>query len=176
MINLIKSKINALRKYFLENIFPLLLVLVSLTLNSCSEDDDGLGQYYEGSYVDEIFLEVKKDTAYVILEQLGIAPTIKEIVPYLIVDIPTLSDTINLDLMVSFGSYSQNPKVIKEVRESEDSVYIWYSTRSRNLKLLHKNSNVLGIETSPEIEYVSVDSVVIYKPVNKSVGFFSRRF
>ena len=176
MINLIKSKINALRKYFLENIFPLLLVLVSLTLNSCSEDDDWLGQYYEGSYVDEIFLGVEQDSVNIILEQLGITPQIKEIVPYLIVDIPTLSDTIKLNLLVSFGSYSQNPKVIKEIRESEDSIHIWYSTRGRNLKALQNNISILEVETSPKIEYVSVDSVVIYKPVDKFVKFFSRRY
>ena len=172
-----KANKNTLEK---ENpAFSLFIYLVVISIlfsfNSCSEENEGFGPYYEGTFSDEIFLGSKLDSVNIIIEQLGIIPKIKEVIPYSIAGDLSLSDSIKLKLLVSFGSNSKNPKVIEEIRESEDSIIVWYSTRSKYFKTLYKSSGLLEMETSPEIEYVSVDSVVIYKGVDKSVKFFSRR-
>ena len=141
---------------------------------SCSEETDGFGEYYEGSFNDEIVFNFSPDSSIIILEQLGIISKIKENVPYTIEDDQSLIDSIRIKMFVSYGSYNHNPIVIKQTSQNLDSVYVWYSTRNKYYKTLSKSNNITAIETSPKLEYVSVDSVVVYKAVNKYIKFFSR--
>ena len=159
----------------LKIFFSVLLIYALIFFNSCSGDNEGFGPYYEGSFIDEISFSSKLDTVNVIIEQLGITPKIKEVIPYSVVDDLSLSDSIKLKLLVSFGSYSQNPKVVKEVNELGDSTFVWYSTINRYKKTFSKISRLLEVETSPEVQYVSIDSIVIYKAGDKFVNLFSRR-
>lgn len=63
---------------------------------------------------------------------------------------------------------------MKDVKQISDTFYMWYSLRNKNSKILDKSNSITGVNTSPRISYVSVDSVVIYKKDNKTVNFFSR--
>ena len=157
-----------------KNIAPIFFAVVSLFFTSCSEDTDDFGEYYEGSFNDEVVFNFSPDSSIIILEQLGIISKIKENVPYTIEDDQSLIDSIRLKMFVSYGSYNQNPKVVKQTSQDNDSVYVWYSTRNKYYKTLSKSNNIAEVETSPKLEYVSVDSVVVYKAENKSIKFFSR--
>lgn len=150
------------------------VAVVSLLFSSCSEEIDGFGKYYEGTFSDEVVFNFLPDSSIIILEQIGIVSKIKENVPYAIEDDQSLIDSIRLKMYVSYGSYNQNPKVIKQTSQENDSVYVWYSTRGKNYKTLSKSNTIAEVETSPKLEYVSVDSIVIYKAENKFIKFFSR--
>jgi hypothetical protein len=155
-------------------IATLFFIAVSLFFSSCSEDADNFGEYYEGTFNDEVVFNFIPDTSIIILEQLGLISIIKEDVPYTIENDQSLIDSIKLKMFVSYGSYNQKPNVIKQTYQDNDSVYVWYSTRNKYFKALAKSNTVAGVETSPKLEYVSVDSVVIYKAENKFIEFISR--
>ncbi|WP_337873406.1 hypothetical protein [Ignavibacterium sp.] len=157
-----------------KKIATIFFAVVSLFFASCSEDTDGFGEYYEGTFSDEVVFNFIPDSSFIILEQLGIVSRIKENVPYSIEDDQSLIDSIKLKMFVSYGSYNQNPKVIKQTSQNNDSVYVWYSTRNKYYKTLSKSNTIAEVETSPKLEYVSVDSLVIYKAENKFIKFFSR--
>lgn len=148
--------------------------VVLFFFSSCSEETDGFGEYYEGTFSDEVVFNFIPDSSVIILEQLGIVSRIKENVPYSIEDDQSLIDSIKLKMFVSYGSYNQNPNVIKQTSQDNDSVYVWYSTRNKYYKTLSKSNTIAEVETSPKLEYVSVDSVVIYKAEKKFIKFFSR--
>ena len=168
---------NAYINLNLEKIYKtyatILVVAVLFLFSSCSEETDGFGEYYEGTFRDEVVFNFSPDSSIIILEQLGIISKIKEIVPYTIEDDQSLIDSIRLKMFVSYGSYSPNPTVIKQTSQDNDSVYVWYSTRNKYYKTLSKSNNITEVETSPKLEYVSVDSVVVYKAENKLIKFFS---
>lgn len=157
-----------------KTIATIFFAVVSLFFSSCSEETDSFGKYYEGTFRDKVVFNSIPDSSNIILEQLGIVSRIKENVPYTIENDRSLIDSIKLKMFVSYGSYNQNPNVIKQTYQNNDSVYVWYSTRNKYYKALAKSNTVAGVETSPKLEYVSVDSVVIYKAENKFIKFFSR--
>lgn len=150
------------------------IILFFAFFNSCSEETEKFVEYYEGTFNDEIVFVLNVDSSNIILEQLGITSKIKENVPYSIENNQTLTDSIKLKLFVSFGSYNQNPSAIKQTYQDSDTVYVWYSTRNKNYKTLSKSNNITEVETSPKLEYLSVDSVVVFKTENKFIKFFSR--
>ena len=152
----------------------LIFATVSLFVFSCTEETDNFGDYNEGTFIDEVVFNFSPDSSIIILEQLGIVSIIKENVPYSIEDEQSLIDSIRIKMFVSYGSYNQNPTVIKQTYQDNDSVYIWYSTRKKYYKTLAKSNTIAEVEISPKIDYVSVDSVVVYKPENKFIKFFSR--
>lgn len=157
------------------NIFAnIILLALSILYNSCSDKTEGFGKYYEGKFTDEVTLVSGQDSTNIILEQLGMTSKIKEDVPFSIEEKPNLQDSIKLKLFVSFGSYNQNPTVIKETNQFDDSIYVWYSTRHKYYKALSKVNNITEVETSPLIDYVSVDSIIVYKTKNRYVKLFSR--
>ena len=98
--------------------------VVLFFFSSCSEETDGFGEYYEGSFNDEVVFNFSPDSSIIILEQLGIMSKIKENVPDTIEDDQSLIDSIRLKMFVSYGSYNQNPKVIKQTSQYNDSVYV----------------------------------------------------
>lgn len=155
-------------------LFTVFFLVVPFFLSSCSEETDNFGEYYEGTFNDEVVFNFFPDSSIIILEQIGIVSKIKENVPYTIEDDQSLIDSIRLKMFVSYGSYNQNPRVIKQTSQDNDSVYVWYSTRNKNYKTLSKSNTITEVETSPKLEYVSIDSIVIYKAENKFIKFFSR--
>jgi hypothetical protein len=155
-------------------LFTVFFLVVPFFLSSCSEETDKFGEYYEGTFNDEVVFNFFPDSSIIILEQIGIVSKIKENVPYTIEDDQSLIDSIRLKMFVSYGSYNQNPRVIKQTSQDNDSVYVWYSTRNKNYKTLSKSNTITEVEASPKLEYVSVDSVVVYKAENKFIKFFSR--
>lgn len=156
-------------------LLTVLFLVVSLILFSCEiGSDDDLGEFYEGSFKDEVTFNINTDSSFIILEQLGVGSVIKQDVPFAIVKDKSLEDSIKLKMFVSYGSYSQFIKPIKERNLEKDSVFLWYSSRNKFNKALSNSNSVTGIKKSPRLEYVSVDSVVIYKSGNKFIEFSSR--
>lgn len=98
---------------------------------------------------------------------------LKENIPYS-TSIITESDSIKLKLYVSFGGYNERPTIKKDTKYLDDTVYVWYSTWSKFYKILSKDKSITSVTTSPKLDYVSVDSIVVYKPVNKFVRLNSR--
>ncbi len=148
-----------------------LLLAVVLVISYCSsEGDEDFGTYYTGTFKDSINIFSSSDTVNILLEQMG-NHLQKENVPY---SFETNSnDTVQLKLFVSFGSYAQHLVPVKDIRQDSDTFYVWYSLINRIGKILDKSNSITGVNTSPRISYVSVDSVVIYKKDNKIVNFIS---
>ena len=149
-----------------------LLLAIVLVFSYCSsEDDDGLGTYYTGTFNDSVNILSTSDTVNIILEQWR-NHLQKQNVPYSFE--ANNNDTVQIKLFVSFGSYDQHFVPVKEVKQISDTFYVWYALINRNWKILDKSNSITEVNTSPRISYVSVDSVVIYKKDNKTVNFFSR--
>lgn len=158
-----------------KTLLTISFLLASLFLFSCeTATDDDLGEFYEGSFKEQVVFNLTQDSSFIILEQKGVLSVIKEDVPFAIVNDQSLKDSIKLKMFVSYGSYNQFIKPIKEIHLEKDSVFLWYSTRNKFNKALSKSNNITGIKTSPRLEYVSVDSVVIYKSESKYIEFFAR--
>ncbi|MDY0081831.1 MAG: hypothetical protein RBR74_01480 [Ignavibacteriaceae bacterium] len=148
-----------------------LLLAVVLVFSYCSsEDDDGLGTYYTGTFNDSINIFSSSDTVNILLEQWR-NHLQKENVPYSFE--ANNNDTVQIKLFVSFGSYDEHPVTVKDIKQISDTFYVWYSLINKNSKILNKSNSITGVNTSPRISYVSVDSVVIYKKDNKIVNFIS---
>jgi len=154
--------------------FGLFILIMSITFVffSCNTDDD-LGEYYEGTFNDSATLLSEPDTVNIILEQAR-TQFHKENIPYSIETLNSNTDTITLKLFVSFGSYNKNPKPVKDINENSDTFYVWYSLRDKIGKALNKNNSITEINTSPQINYISVDSIAIHKGIDKVVNFISR--
>ena len=141
---------------------------------SCASEEEH-GTYYKGNFIDTISIVGESDTANIVIEQIGLVSIIKENIPFSEEIINTVSDSINLKLIVSFGSYSPSPLVISEVSNFADTFYVWYSTRNKDHKTINKDNAITKVTTSLKIEYVSIDSIVIQRNQQKSVNIFSRR-
>jgi hypothetical protein len=141
-------------------------------LSSCNADDD-LGEYYEGTFNDSIIILSEADTVNIILEQAR-TQFQKENIPFSIETLSNNTDTIALKLFVSFGSYNENPNPVQELNEISDTFYVWYSLRNKAGKILNKNHSIAEVNTSPRINYVSIDSVAVQRGTNKVVNFISR--
>lgn len=151
----------------------ILIIVLSTFLFSCGEDDE-LGNYYEGNFNDLIKIVSQSDTTNIIIEQLRMNSIFKDDIPYSEEIVNANTDSINLKLFVSFGSYNQTPNVIKETNNILDTFYVWYSTRIKINKSLSKNNSITGVTTSPKLDYVSIDSVVVQRGQNKFINLITR--
>ncbi|KAF0151327.1 MAG: hypothetical protein FD143_1995 [Ignavibacteria bacterium] len=138
---------------------------------SCSEQTDKFGNYYEGQYNEDMLFYSPLDSVIIIFEQAEMPVKLKENIPYSTFN-NAESDSIKLKLYISFGSYSQRPNTTKDIQFVDDTVYIWYSTRNKFYKTLSKDKSIISVATSPRPDYVSVDSIVVYKHVNKFITLF----
>ena len=161
------------KNIFQKNSFLLTVTISAVFLFSSCNTDDDLGEFYEGTFNDSVIIISESDTVNIVLEQ-GRTHFHKENIPYTIQTINENTDTISLKLFVSFGSYNQNPKPEKETKEVLDTFYIWYSMRSKMNKTLYKNNSITEVYTSPQIDYVTIDSIVVQKGENKIISFISR--
>ncbi|MBS4035881.1 MAG: hypothetical protein KGZ85_15560 [Ignavibacterium sp.] len=148
-------------------------IAFAIIFYSCASEEEH-GTYYKGNFIDTISIVSESDTANIVIEQIGLVSIIKENIPFSEEIINTVSDSINLKLIVSFGSYSPSPLVINEVSNFADTFYLWYSTRNKDHKTINKDNAITKVTTSLKIEYVSIDSIVIQRNHQKSVNIFSR--
>jgi hypothetical protein len=170
-----QDKSNYLFEARLAVIFSqvILLAAFSVLFISC-ENEEEFPHYYDGNFIDSLNIVSQNDSINVMVEQLALISFIKDTIPFSEEIIPLSSDTINIILIVSFGSYSQIPRIIKKVNELSDTFYIWYSNRDKIYKSLLKNNSITSVATSPRIEYVSIDSIIICRSHSKYVNLSSR--
>ncbi len=153
------------------------VILIPIFFINCSDDGPDLGTYYQKSFVDSIYADIHVDSVHIIVEQFGLVEYVKEIIPYDIENNMSLNDTTKLILNVNFGSYSPTPNPKKELIITNDTLYLWYASREKpeisNLKKLHSNKNISGIQTSPKLEYYSIEKATIKKSPTKKISFRS---
>lgn len=150
------------------------IIIVILLFQSCEMNNTDDDRFYKGKFTDEIVIVDESDTLNIVIEQLESLPIAKDSILYSYNEGNNNSDLITLKLFVSYGSYSQSPKVIKEANIISDTIYIWYASREKYNKLLYKNNSITESVTAPKLEYVTIDSILIYKTRNKIVNLFSR--
>jgi hypothetical protein len=165
-----QNKMTNKSKSLIQSLIAFITVL--LIFSSCDEDG-GFGEYYEGNFNDQIILVNQSDTSNIIIEQPRML-FLKDSIPYSEEINNAIADSINLKLFVSFGSYNQTPRVVKETNKILDTFYVWYSTRDKIRKILYKNNSITEVTTSPRLEYVSIDSIAIQKASNKVISLYSR--
>lgn len=153
------------------------VILIPVFFINCSDNGSDLGIYYTKSFVDSVYANIYADSVQIIVEQFGLVEYVKEIIPYDIINNSSLDDTIKLILHVDFGSYSPNPNPKKELITTNDTLYLWYASSEKpeisNLKKLHSNKNINGIQTSPKLEYYSIEKALIKKSPTKKISFRS---
>jgi hypothetical protein len=133
------------------------------------------GKFYKGKYSDEIIIIDEADTLNIVIEQFESLPLSKDNIPYSYNEDNSNSDLISLTLFVSYGSYSQTPKVFKEANKIIDTIYIWYASREKfNKTIYKKNSITEPAAMAPKLEYVTIDSISIQKSKNKVINLYSR--
>lgn len=145
-------------------VFSLLLISFSVTFISCSDEDkedEGI-HFYEGTYTDVIAFKAAPGEVHVIIEQIPLAPRMKENIPYSIYKLPT--DSTRLMLFVSYGNYSpEKPKVYKDVTHINDSIFIWYTNREKMLNKLRKTNSINEAENDiPKPAYIRIDSIAVF--------------
>jgi len=163
---------NKIKKSRRLNHSLIFFITILLIFPSCDEDG-GFGEYYEGNFNDQIIIVNQSDTSYIIIEQPRML-FLKDSIPYSEEINNAIADSINLKLFVSFGSYNQTPKVVKEANKILDTFYVWYSTRDKFRKILYKNNSITEVTTSPRLEFVSIDSIVVQRANNKVINLYSR--
>jgi hypothetical protein len=157
-------------KYSKYSFLFISFIVFIISFLSCSDNGkDDFGNYIEGHYTDEIVLTSSANKVFIVIEQLRLIESMKNEIPYSIINDQQSQDTIKLSLDVSFGSYNIKPEVFDEVITSEASIYIWYSICAKGNIMVDKTNSINAISTSPKITFVSIDSVTISKNVNKEV-------
>lgn len=154
------------------------VTLISIFFINCSDDSTDFGTYYQKSFVDSIYADMHVDSVHIIVEQFGSVEYVKEIIPYNIINNTSLNDTIKLILHVDFGSYSPNPNPKKELNITNNTLYLWYAATEKleksNQNRIHSNKNISGIQTSPKLEYYSIEKATIKKSPTKKISFRSK--
>lgn len=161
------------KNIFRKNYLLLILTISIIFLFSSCYTGDDLGEFYEGTFNDSVTILSEPDTVNIVLEQ-GRTQFHKENIPYSIETLNNNTDTITLKLFVSFGSYNQNPKPLKEINKVSDTIYVWYSMRGKMSKTFDKDNTINKVNTSPQIDYVIIDSIAVQKGTNKVISFISR--
>lgn len=156
-----------------NKIIAAVFITFAIVFYSCASEEEH-GTYYRGDFIDIISIVSEADTTNIVIGQLGLVSIIKENIPFSEEINNSISDSINLKFMVSFGSYSPSPLVISEISNFADTFYVWYSTRNKEHKTINKDNAITKANTSLKIEYVSIDSIVIQRNQQKSVNIFSR--
>lgn len=156
-----------------KTLFIISLFFINIFV-SCSDGKEDFGNYIKGNYYDELVVVSKDSSIVIIIEQLQLIENLNESIPFSYLNKEQLSDTVKLNINVSFGSYNTKPEIFKEINSINDTIYVWYSTRGEKNYGLGKNNSINSISTSPKITYVNINSVVINKSDNKNVKLISR--
>lgn len=155
----------------ISKIGSLTILSIAVLFISCNVGD--LGEFYEGTFNDSVLIISKADTVNIVLEQ-GKTQFQKDIIPYSIETVSTNTDTILLNLFVSYGSYNKNPIPLKEIIDVSDTIYVWYSLRGKMPKVFYNNNSITKANTSPQISYVSIDSIAVEISKNKILQLITR--
>ncbi len=154
-----------------------------MLFQSCEIDNTGGDKYYESNFTDELFIVVSSDTTNIVIEQFQKLPFQNDSISYLFEEKNDSSDLITLELFVSFGSYSQYPKVNKEVSSIMDTIYIWYdsyvwypdaSYQNNSLYKNYSNNLITEISLEPKLEYIVIDSILVHKSNYKVISLNTR--
>ena len=152
------------------------VILLSILMFACKDDGNDFGDYIEGTYTDSISLNTEENPIVIVFEQLQLLDQMEEQIPNAIIDDKLPEDSIKISLNVSYGSYNSQPNVFKDLSIISDTVFIWYSTRSKGNDILDKSESINSINTSPKITYVEVDSITIYKNSMKQITLLTKLY
>lgn len=150
---------------------PLLLILLIpfvVIFTSCTKEkaeDDG-SRFYEGNYTDEIAFKTPLGSVNIVVEQIPLAPRLKENIPYSLHS--ASSDSTRLKLFVSYGNYyAEKPKVFQDISLRNDTVFIWYTNREKTLKTLRKTNSINApADEVPKPAYIRIDSIAVFSASN----------
>ncbi|MCU7493896.1 MAG: hypothetical protein HF314_03365 [Ignavibacteria bacterium] len=147
----------------------LLLIPAALFFISCAKEgkeDEGT-HFYESAYLDEIVFKTPQKDVTIVIEQINLAPQIKEYIPYSLNPDAYTGDSTKLKLFVSYGNYyPEGPRVFQDVSTINDTVFIWYTNREKTLKRLSKTASINGPCNIPKTAYIRIDSVAVYSASN----------
>ena len=155
------------------------LALIIILFQSCEKDDTDRNKYYKGNFIDELFIATQSDTTNIVIKQFQKLPFQNDSISYSFEEKNDSSDLITLELFVSFGSYSQHPKVNKEVNSIMDTIYIWYdsyvwnfdaSVLNKSLYKHYSNNLITEISSEPKLEYILIDSILVHKSKYKVIS------
>ncbi|MCZ7604007.1 MAG: hypothetical protein M5R37_14180 [Melioribacteraceae bacterium] len=157
--------------------------MIVILVQSCENDNTDRNKYYEGNFIDELFIVTQSDTTNIVIEQFQKLPFQNDSLIYSFEGKNDSSDLITLELFVSFGSYSQHPKVNKEVNSIMDTIYIWYdsyvwnpdaSYQNNSLYKNYSNNLITEISLEPKLEYIVIDSILVHKSNYKVIRLNTR--
>jgi len=163
----------------MKSLYSTFIILITILFQSCEMNDTDGNNYYKGNFIDEIFIVTESDTTNIMIEQFQKLPFQKDSISYSFEEEKDSSELIVLNLFISFGSYSQLPKVNKEAYSIMDTIYIWYDSYvwssgrdifKNSLNKYNSNNLITEISSEPKLEYIVIDSIVIHKSKNKSVS------
>ncbi|HEX3029354.1 MAG TPA: hypothetical protein VHT34_08640 [Clostridia bacterium] len=145
----------------------ILLIPFAVIFTSCTKEnaeDDG-SRFYEGNYTDEIAFKTPSGSVNIVVEQIPLAPRLKENIPYSVIAAST--DSTRLKLFVSYGNYyAEKPKVFLDVSRINDTVFIWYTNREKTFKRLQKTNSINSPEDIPKPAYIRIDSIAVFSASN----------
>lgn len=156
--------IKKIRKYFNYSLSIVLFIFIPMffTIVSCSNKNEDSGKFFEGNYTDDIIFQSKSDSLNIVIEQINLAPNLKNYIAYSYIT-SNLKDTTKLKLFVSYGNFEPvKPKVYSQVNQLNDTIYIWYANRHPISKRLFKNNSITKAEPTPPPAYVRIDSLHVY--------------
>lgn len=157
-----------MRKYII--VFTVLLFTIS-----CNEEKILGPPYIEDKYIDQMYFEIESDTINILLEYHEYFIDQSKKIPFSYLEDKTEGDSIILTFYTSYGAYINYPNIKIDTSSIQDTLYIWYSTIDNPNYKLSKSNFVVDVETSPQYEYVIIDSVTIKKSKSKVVNFNYRR-
>jgi len=152
----------------------LIIVLFSFVIMSCMEKKTIGPAYNEDKYTDQIIITNVSDTTHIMIEYLQYFLNQNDTIPYFFSFSLSDTDLIQLTFYISYGSYGSHPKINKEISNSHDTVYIWYSTIDQPSESLTKSNSIVEVVSEPQIEYIVMDSISIMKNDIKTINLTSK--
>ncbi|UCF65502.1 MAG: hypothetical protein JSW33_06630 [bacterium] len=153
-------------------------LIISVQFVGCTDDGPDLGIYYQKSFVDSVVTVIYADSIHIIIEEFGPGQPERKNIAYEFENQQSLDDTIKLILHVNFGSYSPIPDPIREIKVSGDTLYLWYASRQKpDVLNLHKfnSGSILGVvDTSPRLDYYSIEEAIIQVSASKKISLETR--
>lgn len=168
--------------YFLQKNCSFLIQLMFLSLivfifNSCTNKEEPAAKYYEGKIEDNVFFITHSDSVNIIIDQTGSKANTAGKIPWSVNISPDLTDSIKLKLFVSFGGYQPEPVIFSSFKQENDSILLWYSVYKNMNKGIAKSRSISAVETSPKLQYIIIDSIVVLKSKQKFIksltGYFN---
>lgn len=148
------------------------IFLLVFVIYSCS-DDEGFGDYYTGSFSDNLAFTVDSDSVNILFGMFD-GERQSHLIPYSEQIDNSLSDSVKIKLFASYGSFTENPEPVKEIVQDRDTTFIWYSVFENMMKQLNKSNSLLKVGNNPKTEYIIIDSAVVFKNESKTVSLSTK--